>query len=322
MSKRVTIGRTLPQKVTSADSEGNDKQTVTFSLASGKKAVFNLEVVPADQVADKTYVEQETNGRDQSALTPESLKDITSTLKLQQFYPAIGIRHDARIEIIDGSRRRASAIMCEVPLNVLVTDTVISASDARDLAKAIQTAREHNLREIGLRLMAMKDSGLSQKEIASLEGMSQSKVTRALQAASVPATLISVFPVQHELAFGDYKTLLSLSESLQINGTTEDEFLSQALPQIEAIQADHSLTPDEAKNKLLSALKKVVEKVLAPQEKDKVLVTPLWEFSDKDRYARKRVKGRSFSYEFNRMSKDLQDELDKAIEGVLTRHHK
>ncbi|MCL7707797.1 chromosome partitioning protein ParB, partial [Enterobacter kobei] len=45
-----------------------------------------------------------------------------------------------------------------------------------------------------------------------------------------------------------------------------------------------------------------------------------WRFSDKDRFARKRTKGRLFSYEFNRLSRDVQDELDRAIESVLKKH--
>jgi hypothetical protein len=34
----------------------------------------------------------ETNGRDQAGLTPDSLRDIIRTIKLQQFFPAIGVR--------------------------------------------------------------------------------------------------------------------------------------------------------------------------------------------------------------------------------------
>ncbi|MFP1989674.1 ParB N-terminal domain-containing protein, partial [Escherichia coli] len=47
-----------------------------------------------------------------ASLTPKSLKSIRSTIKHQQFYPAIGVRRaTGKIEILDGSRRRASAIL-------------------------------------------------------------------------------------------------------------------------------------------------------------------------------------------------------------------
>lgn len=61
----------------------------------------------------------------------------------------------------------------------MVTEEHLSADEARQLAKDIQTAKEHNLREIGLRLIALKESGFNQKEIAELEGLSQAKVTGA-----------------------------------------------------------------------------------------------------------------------------------------------
>ncbi len=73
-------------------------------------------------------------------------------------------------------------------------------------------------REIGLRLLALKESGFNQKEIAELEGLSQAKVTRALQAAAVPQDLIALFPVQSELSFSDYKILLEVNEKLSEKG--------------------------------------------------------------------------------------------------------
>ncbi|MGF1860578.1 ParB/RepB/Spo0J family partition protein [Photobacterium profundum] len=133
-----------------------------------------------------TYVELETNGRDQEALTEASLVDITRTIGLQQFFPAIGRRINNKIEIIDGSRRRVAALIKAVGLNVLVTDVSISLADARQLASDIQTAKEHNLREVGLRLLLLRENGMNQKEIAAIEGFSTAKVTRAIQAATVP----------------------------------------------------------------------------------------------------------------------------------------
>ncbi len=42
----------------------------------------------------------------------------------------------------------------------MVTEEHLSADEARQLAKDIQTAKEHNLREIGLRLIALKSPDL------------------------------------------------------------------------------------------------------------------------------------------------------------------
>ncbi len=68
-------------------------------------------------------------------------------------------------------------------------------------------------REIGLRLIALKESGFNQKEIAELRDYLRLKLPVALQAAAVPQDLISLFPVQSELSFSDYKLLLEVNEN-------------------------------------------------------------------------------------------------------------
>lgn len=316
-AKRITIGRTFSQTPMQAGA-GENVQTQTFTLATGKRALFRLERIAAQDVDKKTFVLMETNGRDQSGLTPESLKDITRTLKLQQFFPAIGIRHGERIEILDGSRRRAAALLCRTGLDVLVTDADITPEEARKLAQDIQTAREHNLREVGLRLQALKEGGLSQKEIAESQGLSQAKVTRALQAASVPVQLIALFPVQSELTYPDYKTLLMAYEQLLEKGETVETMIDTISQEVEVICAKDELAADECKNRLLRLIKSASLSLVATQ--DKTLTRPLWSFADKDRFARKKTRGRMFSYEFNRQSKELQQELDRVIEETLQKY--
>lgn len=315
--KRATIGRTLNPATFTAENNKSGALSQTFVLASGKKASFTLQNIPANEVIEKTFVVQETNGRDQSALTPESLKDITRTLRLQQFFPCIGVNSGNRIEIIDGSRRRASAILCHVGLNVMVTKDAISPEDARKLAKDIQTAREHNIREVGFRLLTLKNAGMNQKEIAEQEGLSQAKVTRALQAASVPQDLISLFPVQSELTFSDYKMLTVATEFLDSKNIGYVQLVDNVSSEVDLLLADDSLAEDEVKNRIIRVISREASVLASRPDKDKAVITALWAFNDKDRYARKRTKGRTFSYEFNRLSKELQDELDQAIERVL-----
>ena len=316
-AKRITIGRTFSQTPMQADASGNTP-IQTFTLATGKRALFRFERIAAKDVGETTFVLMETNGRDQSGLTPESLKDITRTLKLQQFFPAIGIRQGERIEILDGSRRRAAAMLCKTGLDVLVTDDAITPEEARKLAQDIQTAREHNLREVGMRLQALKEEGLSQKEIAESQGLSQAKVTRALQAASVPVELIALFPVQSELTYPDYKTLLIAHEQLLEKGETVATLIDTISPEVDIICGTDDLAADECKNRLLRLIKNA-SSALAPA-KDKIETTSLWSFADKDRFARKKTRGRMFSYEFNRQSKELQQELDRVIEETLQKY--
>lgn len=320
--KRNTIGRTFNAPVLNNDAPAEPFKQV-FTLSSGKKAIFNRLTVAADDVERRTFVVQENNGRDQSALTPESLKDITRTLGLQQFFPAIGVRRaDGRIEILDGSRRRAAALLCGAGLDILATESSVTATEARTLAQEIQTAREHNIREVGLRLLALKESGLSQKDIAEDQNLSQARVTRALQAASVDAELLSVFPVQSELTYADYKALLSAQELLASKEVSLSTLTASLSDAVATIREQPSLAEDEIKNKIVAEIRKEAAMMVLPAAADKTVTTTLWSFPDKNRYARKKNRGRAFSYEFNRLPAELQDAIDTAIASVLNRHLK
>ena len=317
--KRKTIGRQLNTQALMVEMTDTQRSQV-FTLKTGRKITFRFVRVPASDVESKTFVNQEINGRDQLALTRESLKSIIQTIKFQQFFPCNGIQQGEKIEILDGSRRRASAIYIRTGLDIMVTDELLSADEARHLAKDIQTAKEHNLREIGLRLMALKASGFNQKEIAELEGLSQAKVTRALQAAAVPQELISLFPVQSELSFSDYKILLEVNEKLSEKGLTSEGLIQSVSDQHNAILSEYDRPEDEQKASILKLISQASQTLIAPPPKEKSVISALWTFEEKDKFARKRVKGRTLTYEFSRMSKVVQDELDKAINEVLDRN--
>lgn len=317
--KRRTIGRTFTGAELSSEAE-NKTVNQRFTLSSGQTAVFSLEHIPAQEIAEKTFVQLLVNGREQSGLTEASLSDITRTIKLQQFFPAIGRQVGDKIEIIDGSRRRSAALLCNVGLNVLVTQAKLSIEDARQLAVDIQTAKEHNLREIGLRLLKLRDSGINQKQIAELEKLSSAKVTRAIQAASVPTEIVAVFPVQSELTYPDYKFLLDAHSHILKKSISLEELLKNINDAKELIDNFEDLPFDVQKNSLINLFKQEIKSLLSQDKNKKVIVNTLWSFSEKDAYARKRINNRSFSYEFNRMPKAFQDELDQMIQTIMLKH--
>lgn len=318
-TKRKTIGRTFNGTQLLSEVE-RQTDNIRFTLSSGKTAVFSLEHIPAEDIAEKTFVQLFVNGRDQGGLTEASLNDITRTIKLQQFFPAIGRQVGEKIEILDGSRRRAAALLCNVGLTVLVTQTELSSDDARQLAADIQTAKEHNLREIGLRLLQLRDNGMSQKEIAEIEKLSTAKVTRAIQAASVPSEMVAIFPVQSELTYPDYKFLLDVHSQILKQSISIDVLLKNVNEAKGQIDNFGSLPSDEQKNILISLFKQETKSILAHDKNKKAIVNSLWSFDEKDVYARKRIKDRSFSYEFNRMPKAFQEELDRMIQIVILKH--
>ena len=317
--QRKTIGRQLNTQSIVEEIQ-NGEHTQVFTLKTGRKVRFVHSTIAAADVEAKTFVRQETNGRDQAALTKESLKDIIKTIRNHQFFPCIGVEEDDLIEVLDGSRRRASAILTHRPLDVMVTKDRLTAEEARQLAKDIQTAKEHNLREIGLRLHALKETGLNQKEIAERENISQAKVTRALQAASVPQDLIVLFPVQSELSFSDYKMLLEIDESLRSKEVTYDLLVDSISKELDIISSESSMPEDVQKTSVLKLISKASQALISAPVKDKAVVSHLWSFEDKDKYARKKIKGRTQSYEFNRLPTKVLEDIDEAITEVLKRH--
>ncbi|EMK3312229.1 ParB/RepB/Spo0J family partition protein [Vibrio vulnificus] len=293
-------------------------QSMNWQLASGNTATFNEVTLSYEQVRDNTYVTFEVNGRDQSLLTRDSLSDLAS-LEFQQFYPAVGRELNGKIDVLDGSRRRAWFLLQEgrvKTFRILVTQDEISVSDAKALAKQLQTAKEHNLREIGQQCIAIKSANaeITQAEIAKQVGLSQAGVSKAMKAASIDEKLVKLFPVVNALSHPDYalldKVMKTCEDKKQIAG-----FVKKIEKSLVNIQAEYSL--EEQKDAIVAAIKVELKVAETKKESGKAEVTPLAQFDSKGMFARKRVKGRNFSYEFGRLSKEMQDKLDAAIAKVL-----
>lgn len=296
-------------------------QSVVWQLASGQTATFNEVTLSHEQVRDNTLVTFDVNGRDQSMLTAESLEDLNS-LEFQQFYPAVGREIDGKIDVLDGSRRRAWFLLQQghvKTFRILVTQDDISITDAKALAKQLQTAKEHNLREIGLQCLVIQktNQGITQADIAQRVGLSQAGVSKAMKAASIDEKLVKLFPVVNALAHPDYALLDKVMKACE-NSALLKAFIKKIDAQFVNIQAEYSL--EDQKDAIIASIKSELKIAEAKQEKDTAAVTPLAQFDSKGMFARKKVKGRNFSYEFGRLSKEVQAELDKAIADVLSKH--
>ncbi|MEX3074487.1 ParB family protein [Vibrio alginolyticus] len=296
-------------------------QSMQWQLASGQTATFNEVTLSYEQVRDTTYVTFDVNGRDQTMLTKESLQDLDS-LEFQQFYPAVGREVDGKVDILDGSRRRAWFLLQEGAIKefrILITQDDLSIADAKALAKQLQTAKEHNLREIGKQCLAIKkaNQNITQAEIAAQVGLSQAGVSKAIKAANISDQLVKLFPVVNALSHPDY-TLLD--KVMKVCGESESltNFVHDIDKKFVNIQPEYSA--EDQKDLIISLIKSELKIVEDKKNTDKAEVTSLAEFNSKSMFARKRVKGRTFSYEFSRLPKSLQDELDSAIAQVLENH--
>jgi len=294
------------------------ESTRTFTLKSSATARFTLTKILHDDIETHTYVDATINGRDQTFLTEESVSDISRTIKLQQFFPAIGREVDGRIEVLDGSRRRAACVYSGMPFEVLVTKDELSLSDARQLAIDIQTAKEHTLRELGNRLKLMYPEHMNQSDIAAAEGLSPAKVTRAFQAASVPDEMIAVFPSVGELSINDYKTLLDIAEKAASRQIRVQELAEGVRERI----AHDALTEHDdpaVKAKIMGYFRAASAEPKSARDAKKVVTEKIAEFGDKKQFARKKTDAekRLVTYEFSRLPAAWQAELDDAVKGVI-----
>ncbi|WP_176138866.1 ParB family protein [Escherichia coli] len=294
----------------------SDGDVKTFTLKSGKQAKFVKTVVLSGEIESKTFVDSSVNGRDQAMLSPESVSDISRTIKLQQFFPAIGREVNGRIEILDGTRRRAACIYNNVKFEILVTKDDIELSDARQLAKDIQTAREHSLRELGKRLEVTYGTSMTKEEIAQAENLSPAKVTRAFQAAAVPDEMVAVFPVINDISLPDYHFLLKLAEEANNKQRSVTELMEKVQHRLKTMP-DY---PAIDKSKILAVIR-AESKSLIVRPTRTVQPEKLREFSDRNQFARKKIasKKRLVVYEFSRISDEAQPEIDEAIYSTLER---
>lgn len=293
------------------ESDGDAK---TFILKSGKQAKFFKTFVLSGDIESKTFVDNSVNGRDQAMLSRESVSDISRTIKLQQFFPAIGREVNGRIEILDGTRRRAACLYNNAKFEILVTKDDIDLADARQLAKDIQTAKEHSLRELGNRLAVTYGSSMTKEEIALAENISSAKVTRAFQAASVPDEMISLFPVINDISLADYQFLLKLSEEANYKKMPLKELMDKVRQKLMTLP-DY---PSIDKSKILAVLR-AESKELTSQPTKTIVTEKLRDFADRNQFARKKtdLKKRLVVYEFSRISNEVQSEIDEAIRRIL-----
>ncbi len=283
----------------------SDVKEVTWELNSGSKATFIEANLTYDQVKSDTYVDFSINGRDQEYLNAQNLDDL-STMQFQQFYPAIATRKNGKISLLDGSRRRAYFLLQEgkiTEFSVLISDDDISHSDAKNLAKSIQTAKEHNLYELGKRCLTIKKStDVTQQEIAEALCISQSRVSKAMKAAAISSELYSLFHDINDLSGSDYAELARFDARI-----LQDADKTLALEGVERGEVEN----------VMGQLRRLMKE--AQPVKTKAIVSHMARYDDKKKMAKKSVhpSTRKTTYEFQRLSAAEQTMIDEAIEAVF-----
>lgn len=315
--QRPILGRVMTATAYSDDLFKESGVPVIFTLRSGATASFYKVTLNYQDLKDKTYVQEEVNGREQGSLKPENVADITKTLSLQQYYPFIGKSDaDDRIGFFDGSRRRFSALSIKMGLYGLVTKDDISLLDAKGLAEDIQTAKEHNLREFGFPLLKLKGEGETIRSIASLSGYSKSKVARSIEAAEVPSEMLVFFPDINSLVYNDYKFLHAINKKVIDEGKIE---LSLIVKKVGLLLKDTASNEDDnevIKDSIIDVYKSVSKEVFGKGDGVNN-TTSLRNFNDPRMKASKKVGRNSFGYSFSHLDGSVQKQIDEAISEII-----
>ena len=89
----------------------------------------------------------------------------------------------------------------------------------------------------------------------------------------------------------------------------------------EATELLEASTPaDVAKEAIMRAYRGAAAELLDAPRKERVEVEALWNFKDRNSFARRRRRGRQLNFEFNRLPRSLERTLESAIRELLQLH--
>ncbi|MDL8094499.1 ParB/RepB/Spo0J family plasmid partition protein [Escherichia coli] len=186
----------------------------------GRDVKFTLEVLRGDSV-EKTSRVWSGNERDQELLTEDSLDDlIPSFLLTGQQTPAFGRRVSGVIEIADGSRRRKAAALTESDYRVLVGE--LDDEQMATLSRLGNDYRPTSAYERGQRYASRLQNEFAGNisALADAENISRKIITRCINTAKLPKSVVALFSHPGELSARS-------GDALQKAFTDKEELLKQ-----------------------------------------------------------------------------------------------
>ncbi len=166
----------------------------------GRDVKFTLEVLRGDSV-EKTSRVWSGNERDQELLTEDALDDlIPSFLLTGQQTPAFGRRVSGVIEIADGSRRRKAAALTESDYRVLVGE--LDDEQMAALSRLGNDYRPTSAYERGQRYASRLQNEFAGNisALADAENISRKIITRCINTAKLPKSVVALFSHPGELS--------------------------------------------------------------------------------------------------------------------------
>ncbi|HFH0620435.1 TPA: ParB/RepB/Spo0J family plasmid partition protein [Escherichia coli] len=166
----------------------------------GREVKFILEAIPAESVETASKV-WSGNERDQELLTEDSLDDLIPSFLLGgQQTPAFGRRVEGVIEVADGSRRRKAAILTSSYYRVLVGD--LDDAQMMALSRLGNDYRPVSAYERGKRYAHRLENEFNSNVsgLADAENISRKIITRCINTALLPKSVVALFTHPGELS--------------------------------------------------------------------------------------------------------------------------
>ncbi|MDH1612417.1 ParB/RepB/Spo0J family plasmid partition protein [Klebsiella aerogenes] len=181
----------------------------TISLpVCGREVKFTLETLPGKAVEEMSRV-WSGNERDQELLTEDALDDlIPSFLLAGQQTPAFGRRVSGIIEVADGSRRRKAAILTSCEYRILVGE--LDDEQMSALSRLGNDYRPTSAYERGQRYAHRLETEFAGNisALADAENISRKIITRCLNTARLPRSVVALFSHPGELSARAGESLL------------------------------------------------------------------------------------------------------------------
>ncbi|EHR6806622.1 MULTISPECIES: ParB/RepB/Spo0J family plasmid partition protein [Enterobacteriaceae] len=216
----------------------------------GQEVKFTLEVIPGSSVEIASRV-WSGNERDQELLTEDALDDlIPSFLLTGQQTPAFGRRVSDTIEVADGSRRRKAAILTSSDYRVLVGD--LDDDQMAALSRLGNDYRPTSAYERGHRYTRRLQNEFAGNvsALADAEHISRKIITRCINTARLPKSVVALFSHPGELSARAGETLFKAFSG-------KEELLKQQSEELhEQKKAGVIFEADEVIPLLTSVLKK------------------------------------------------------------------
>lgn len=217
----------------------------------GREVKFTLEAIPGSSIEELSSV-WSGNERDQELLTEDALDDlIPSFLVAGQQTPAFGRRVSGVIEVADGSRRRKAAILTSSDYRILVGE--LDDEQMSTLSRLGNDYRPTSAYERGQRYASRLKNEFAGNisALADAENISRKIISRCLNTARLPRSVVALFSHPGELSARAGESLLKAFEG------NESSLKAQASELHEQKKAGVIFEADELISLLTSVLKKI-----------------------------------------------------------------